>query len=248
MIRRDAANSKKLASLSPNALALFLMMIPHFNPHGKMNGDPMFIKSEVVPLIPWFTLPVIQAALAEIDAKTNVKLFEHGGRWYLHSLSWPEHQKLREDRLGADHLPSYLPTPGVVREESGSTPGRVPLKGKGKGKGKGKEKGKEKGCGAPHEDAADHPPLEGASAAAEQGDGGNGKDDGAGEEKRPVISLPILKLAEKAGRRPEIEAALDAFLAKTMERQDLLSLLGGASIPMAFVNAFLREAGMEAVK
>lgn len=188
MIRRDAANSKRLAALSPNALALFLMMIPHFNPHGKMNGDPMYIKAEVVPLIPWFTLPVIQAALAEIDAKTNVKWFEHGGRWYLHSLSWPEHQKLREDRLGADHLPSYPSTPGLLQDKSRTTPGGVPqeveveVQGKeegGKGsKGKGGTRKRGRVSVAPTVPS-------GGPGAPEQVDGGNGKGNGAGKGEQP---------------------------------------------------------------
>ena len=67
MLRKDAASSKKLAALSPKALALFLMLIPHFDSHGKLNGDVRFVKGEAVPLIPWFTIPVIRKALAEID-------------------------------------------------------------------------------------------------------------------------------------------------------------------------------------
>jgi len=86
MIRKDASNSKRLARLSPRALALFGMLIPHYDVYGKMNGDPMYIKSEVVPLIPWFSLGVIRKTLAEIDRETNVKWFQNEGRWYLHSL------------------------------------------------------------------------------------------------------------------------------------------------------------------
>jgi len=123
MIRKDTSNSKGLARLSPRALSLFLMLIPHFSAFGKMNGDPMFIKSEVVPLITWFTLPTIRKALQEIDRETNVKWFEAEGRRYLHSLKWDEHQDLRTDRRGRDLIPSY---PGEVRDKSGSSPGEVP--------------------------------------------------------------------------------------------------------------------------
>ena len=133
MIRRDASNSKKLAALSPKSLALFLMLIPHFDAHGKMNGDPMFIKSEVVPLVSWMTLPVIRRALADIHACTNVKWFESNGRWWLHSLNWREHQDIRADRLGADSLPSY--PSGELRDKSGTTPGEVPLEGEVQGEG-----------------------------------------------------------------------------------------------------------------
>jgi hypothetical protein len=97
------------------------MLIPHYSAFGKMNGDPLFIKAEVVPLIPWFTLSEIRKALQEIDRETNVKWFEHEGRWYMHALSWEQHQDLREDRRGRDHLPS-------ADAKSGSSPGVVPEK------------------------------------------------------------------------------------------------------------------------
>jgi len=133
MIRRDVSNSRGLARLSPRALALFLMLVPHYSAFGKMNGDPMFIKSEVVPLIPWFTLPAIRKALLEIDRETNVKWFEAEGRRYLHSLKWEEHQDLRTDRRGRDLIPSY---PGEVRDKSGSSPGVVPPEVEVEGEGK----------------------------------------------------------------------------------------------------------------
>ena len=122
MIRKDASNSKKLARLSPRALALFGMLIAHYDAYGKMNGDPMYIKSEVVPLITWFTLSIIRKTLAEIDRETNVKWFQHEGRKYLHSLNWDEHQDIRKDRRGKDVLPSYV---GEVPDKSGSSPGAV---------------------------------------------------------------------------------------------------------------------------
>ena len=142
MLRKDAASSKKLAALSPKALALFLMLIPHFDSHGKLNGDVRFVKGEVVPLIPWFTIPVIRKALAEIDAKTNVRWFEAGGRWFLHALSWREHQDLREDRLGADLLPSFQ---GLLPEHSRTTPGVLPreVEGEVEGEVEVEEKGEE---------------------------------------------------------------------------------------------------------
>lgn len=142
MIRRDVAGSEKLAKLSPQALSLFLLLIPFFDSHGKMNGSPLYIKAEVCPLIPWLTPRAIEKALREIDAATNVKWFQSGGRWWLHSLSWAEHQELRADRLGADTLPSY--PSAIVPEKSRSGPGdlrrEVEVEGKEKGKGKLKEK------------------------------------------------------------------------------------------------------------
>ncbi len=124
MISKDISNSQKIARLGPKALSLFCLLIPHFNPHGKMNGNPHFIKGEVCPLIDWLTIETIQECLKEISQKTNVKWWSNGkGIYCLQSLSWGEHQKLRKDRLGTDYLPSYKneskSSPGLVLDSSG---------------------------------------------------------------------------------------------------------------------------------
>lgn len=118
MIRKSISQSKGIAQLSPESISLFCMLIPHFNAHGKMNGDPYFIKGEVVPRIKWFTVEKIKKCLKEISQKTNVKWFIHDGLWYIHSLNFKEHQELREERLGDDCLPSY---PGLLRDYSMSS-------------------------------------------------------------------------------------------------------------------------------
>jgi len=103
---------------------LFCLLIPHFNAHGKMNGDPGYLRAEVCPRIQYLTHNKIEIYLREIDIHTNVKWFQHDGLWYLHSLKWKEHQDLPEKKLGADILPSH---PSVkVPDQSKTTPGVVP--------------------------------------------------------------------------------------------------------------------------
>ena len=118
MIRKDISRSQKIASLSKEATVLFVMLIPHFSSFGKMNGSPYFVKGEVVPLLEWFTIPLVERCLKEISEKTNVKWFTVGGLWYLHSVNWEEHQEIRKDRVGKDDLPDYSgTTPGLLRHE-----------------------------------------------------------------------------------------------------------------------------------
>ena len=137
MLRRDISKSDKLADLSKESLILFFMIIPHLNSFGKANGSPYFIKGEIVPKLKYFDVNKIESCLKEIDAKTNLKWFEDGGLMYLHSVSWDEHQELREDRLGNDSLPDYSrTTPGVLHLE-------VKDKAQDKDKGKSEERFKE---------------------------------------------------------------------------------------------------------
>lgn len=121
MIRKSISESEKIASLSPEAAVLFVMLIPHFNAHGKMPGGPGVIKDDVVPLIPYFTYDNLPHYLKEISDKTNVKWFRCGTKWWLHSLNFnTKHQDLRTDRMGSDDLPGY------TLQESRTTPGLLP--------------------------------------------------------------------------------------------------------------------------
>ncbi|MEO2054712.1 MAG: hypothetical protein ABGX83_05375 [Nitrospira sp.] len=129
MINKDISNSCGFAKLSANAAVLFVMIIPHLNSHGKLNGGLGFLKDEVCPRIPYLTNRNIPKLLQEITEKTNVKWFDVDGRHWIHSINFlKDHQKLSESRLGRDLLPTY----------SGSTPLEVEVEVEGKGEGEGK--------------------------------------------------------------------------------------------------------------
>ncbi len=128
MIRRDVSKSQKIASLSKESTILFLMIIPHLNSFGKLNGSPHFIKGEVVPLLEYFDIKLIEKCLKEITEKTNVKWFKVAGLHYLQSINWEEHQDLRESRRGHDELPDFIRQSDNsidIMEKSGSSPGQV---------------------------------------------------------------------------------------------------------------------------
>ena len=107
MINSDISRSRKLAQLSPKALALFCMLIPHFNAHGKMLANPHLIKGLACPYIEWLEVDDIKDLLAEITDNTNVKFWEDESGEYLQSINWAEHQNLKTDRLGPDYLPDW---------------------------------------------------------------------------------------------------------------------------------------------
>ena len=132
MLSKDISISDKFANLSKESQVLFLLLIPHFNPHGKMVGDPYYIKGLVVPKIKWMTLKQIEKCLYEISEGTNIKWFEFNGIMYLQSLSWKQHQQLRDDKMGNDELPAYQvrdkshTSPVLVPDYSRTTPGLLP--------------------------------------------------------------------------------------------------------------------------
>jgi hypothetical protein len=123
MINTDISRSKKIASLSPKAMSLFCLLIPHFNAHGKMLANVHLIKGLICPYIEWLTVDEIEPLLMEISDKTNVKYWTDDSGEYLQSLNWIEHQQLRSDRLGKDFLPDY---PEELPDYSRTTPGLLP--------------------------------------------------------------------------------------------------------------------------
>lgn len=128
MIRKAISDSDGFNSLSDRAAVLFCMLIPHFNPFGKMNGGPGYVKDTVCPKRQSMTYENLPELLEEISRQTNVKWFQRDGRWWLHSVHFrTEHQKLPGEKLGQDLLPDYSGTsPGLVQDWSGTSPGLVP--------------------------------------------------------------------------------------------------------------------------
>jgi hypothetical protein len=124
MINADISRSRKIASLSPKAMSLFCLLIPHFNAHGKMLANVHLIKGLICPYIEWLPVDEIEALLMEISDKTNVKYWTDDSGEYLQSLNWIEHQQLRADRLGKDYLPDC---PDELPDYSRTTPGLLPL-------------------------------------------------------------------------------------------------------------------------
>jgi hypothetical protein len=132
MISQSISLSDKIAQLSQESMALFCLLIPHFNSYGKMLADPHAIKGNVCPLVSWLTVEKIAECLVEISAKTNVRWWrDDKGLCYLQSLNWNEHQNLRKDRLGLDYLPDYPGenniTPGQLQDHSRFTPAEEKL-------------------------------------------------------------------------------------------------------------------------
>lgn len=125
MIVDDINTSKKIAALSPKALALFALLVPKFNSYGKMNGDPHYVKGECCRHVKWLDVKTIERCLAEISENTNVKWWvDDGGNHWIHSLHHEKHNSgLRKDRRGKDKLPSFPGESGPLRDNSGTNPG-----------------------------------------------------------------------------------------------------------------------------
>lgn len=146
MITKAISESENISQLSPKALSLFCLLIPHFNAHGKMKAGNGYIKDLVCPLVPWLSQASIPKLLKEISEHTSVKYFKNDkGLPYLQSLNWHNHQKLEEKKLGTDELPNYSDTYKEVGDISSTKDGEVALEVEGEGKEEVEDKKKGKG-------------------------------------------------------------------------------------------------------
>jgi len=107
MITKAISDSHGISNLSPKALSLFCMIIPHFDSYGKIKANPHLLKGLVCPLIDWLDVEEIPQMLEEISTHTNVKFWTTEGIGYLQALNWEEHQKLEKNKRGTDHFPNY---------------------------------------------------------------------------------------------------------------------------------------------
>lgn len=153
LLSDNIGKDKGLSKLSPEACALFFLILGNLNPHGKMDGDPFTIKGKCCRHVEYITIENLPALLQEITQHTSMKWFEdQEGNYWIHALKHGKYNRL--DRLGKDKLPSYLEcpkddssgnTPGEHLERSRPSPPPFPPEGEGKGEGeaKGEAEGKE---------------------------------------------------------------------------------------------------------
>jgi hypothetical protein len=212
MIRKSISRSKGIAKLSPKALSLFCLIIPHLDSYGKSNGNPQYVKAEMCPLIPWLTIPAIKKALKEIDANTNLKWFqEDDGTLYLHSTNWEEHQKLEKMKRGEDYLPSY---PSIKVDDQSTSSRRVV----------GPEVEVEVKDQVEVEREVElepihvlpSPPYGGGGATPPQ-DRGNGKGESTGEIKESQMAL--IRKVKSEEHQKTLEALLGEVMRGSMERR-----------------------------
>jgi len=107
MLRVTLATSKSFNSLSTYSKLLFLMIIPHLDGYGKMNGFIGYIKSVVCPLAHELTDEIIGKCLSEISQKTHLKWFKRDDLMFIHAIDWEDHQSIESEKRGQNSLPNF---------------------------------------------------------------------------------------------------------------------------------------------
>ena len=212
MIRRSIAVDRGVARLDATQTAVFCMLLPHLDSHGKMIGEPAYLKEVALPFATWATVPVVEDALKAINRHTSVKWFKHkDGRRYLHAVQFERHQKLEKNRLGADLLPSHpkFKSPSVSPTQSATgSPTESGVSRPRSGSGSGSEvEGKEKEKEAKTAEARIAPSGGGESASASPKDQSRGN--GAGKKNSKAVPGYVADIIFRAS--PDLRTPLKSL-------------------------------------
>jgi uncharacterized phage protein (TIGR02220 family) len=108
MLRKDICESDSFATLKDsNAQLLCCLLTPWWDDHGKMIGDPQWIKGNIVRKLGQFTEKEIIRCLELIDKCLDVQWWsdEKGNKW-LYWSKFDNYQTISEEKKTKDNLPS----------------------------------------------------------------------------------------------------------------------------------------------
>lgn len=106
-VKPEFFSDRKLARLlSRDARLLYIAMWNQADEHGRLQGDPRFIKGSCLPYDDDISLTDVERLIAEIEAAGRAQRYEHDGDPYIFLPKLAGHQRLEPEKV-----PSRLPAP-----------------------------------------------------------------------------------------------------------------------------------------
>lgn len=118
MLRRKISQDEDVAKLSLKAAFLYTWLIPHADVKGRLYGDTLFIKANIIPHVDEIKVAGIKKLLIEI-AKNNLICYYGDKVKYIQLRGWKSNQDINEGREAKSEIPE--PTPEQIRSKSGVT-------------------------------------------------------------------------------------------------------------------------------
>jgi hypothetical protein len=87
-----AATSISLARCCPEAQLLFDRLVSQADDQGRLQGDPMLVKAQCVPLIDKATTKAVDRWLGELDDEGMIHRYDAAGQPLIQVVRWWEHQ------------------------------------------------------------------------------------------------------------------------------------------------------------
>lgn len=146
VLRKKISVDERVAQLSDNSALLFTWAISHADVEGRIEGSAVALKATVVPLRDW---PIgLVGDLADEWTRTTgtdgrhlplAERYDVDGKTVIQFTGWAKNFSGRKDRESASTLPkppktpakppSSRSSPGVLPDDSGTTPARGVLRG-----------------------------------------------------------------------------------------------------------------------
>lgn len=116
MLKKRIAKSRKLAAAKPLSRLLYLMILPHLDIEGRIEGDPLLVRAQCIPYFNW-AIKQVDSFLEDLANVGLILLYTFEEETYIEFVRFDSFQNLRTDREAPSTIPA--PTPGVLRESSG---------------------------------------------------------------------------------------------------------------------------------
>ena len=132
MLKKRISKSRKLARLkNDRTRVLYLLILPHLDCEGRIEGNPHIIKGQVCPYLDSHTLKNIDNDLKDLHRVGLILYYIIDDEAYLQFTRFDEFQTINKSREAASHIPpppNEIPTPEQVQSNSGTSPAQVNLK------------------------------------------------------------------------------------------------------------------------
>ena len=118
MLKKEIANSKKLAAVSERASFVWFMMLPHTDIKGRVKACPQIVKGQYLTMTR-YAETAVQKALEELHAIGLIILYRNNGNQYAEYTRFGDFQKLYANKEAESRIPApTLEDSGVTLEDS----------------------------------------------------------------------------------------------------------------------------------
>lgn len=97
--------SVQFGKLSNGAKLLYIGTITLADDHGKLHGNPWYLKGQILPYDEEIKAPMIEGFLKEIEKVGLIARYRDGITEYIKHPNWEKYQSLRKDRMKPSEIP-----------------------------------------------------------------------------------------------------------------------------------------------
>ena len=127
MIKKEIADSEKMAMCGDRAKVIYFMMLPHADIEGRVKACPVIVKGRYLTMLK-YTEKSVQSSLEELHRAGLIILYAVNGDQFAEYTRFSDFQTLKPNREAKTKIPAPTPADsGLTPADSGLTPENSPL-------------------------------------------------------------------------------------------------------------------------